>query len=129
MDILFAPVIPSAHRPMPPEHLILSYISASSSVTDQTSPGVRPPCGTLNAVGMKTGSIKWKVPLGYYPALMDKGLDPTGTQNFGGCVAMAGGLVFIEATADEKLRALHASDGKELWSFLLPAGGYATLSV
>ncbi|HNR06356.1 MAG TPA: PQQ-binding-like beta-propeller repeat protein [Saprospiraceae bacterium] len=92
-------------------------------------PGVRPPWGTLNAVDMNTGRLKWQVPLGYYPALKEKGLGATGTQNFGGCAVTAGGLVFIGATADERFRAFRASDGKELWSFQLPAGGYATPSV
>ena len=113
----------------PADHLRLSSMARSSSVADQTGPGVRPPWGTLNAVDLTTGSVKWKVHLGYYPALMDKGLAPNGTQNFEGCVATLGGLVFKGAAADERFRAFRASDRKELWSFRLPAGGYATPSV
>ena len=114
-----------------PTETLERYVLRSYKIlTDQDGyPGVRPPWGTLNAVDISTGMVKWKVPLGYYPALRDKGLAPTGTQNFGGCVATAGGLVFVGATADEKFRAFRASDGKELWSYQLPAGGYATPSV
>jgi quinoprotein glucose dehydrogenase len=107
------------------------YVLKSFKIlTDQEGfPASAPPWGTLNAVDMRTGTVKWQVPLGYYPKLKDRGINNTGTQNFGGCVATAGGLVFIGATADEMFRAFNASTGKELWSFKLPAGGYATPSV
>ncbi len=92
-------------------------------------PATRPPWGTLNAVDMTTFKLLWKVPLGAYPELLARGVPPTGTQHFGGCVATAGGLVFVGGSADEKFRAFSAATGKVLWEAQLPAGGYATPSV
>ncbi len=92
-------------------------------------PGSKPPWGTLNAVDIGSGQTKWSVPLGYYPKLKARGISNTGTQNFGGCVATSGGLVFVGSTADELFRAYHMDSGRELWSYQLPAGGYATPSV
>ena len=98
--------------------------------TDQDGfPASRPPWGTLNAVDLKTMQIKWKVPLGNYPALTARGIENTGTQNFGGCVSTAGGLVFIGGSADEMFRAFDAETGDILWEYKLPAGGYAVPSV
>ena len=57
---------------------------------------------------------------------MQKGIPPTGTQNLGGAVVTAGGLVIIGATRDEKLRIFDKRNGKLLWEYKLPAGGYAT---
>ncbi|MDZ4708743.1 MAG: PQQ-binding-like beta-propeller repeat protein [Saprospiraceae bacterium] len=107
------------------------YVLKSYKIfTDQEGfPASAPPWGTLNAVDMKTGQLKWQVPLGYYPKLKDRGFPNTGTQNFGGCVSTAGGLVFIGATADEMFRAFNVRNGAELWSYKLSAGGYATPSV
>jgi quinoprotein glucose dehydrogenase len=50
----------------------------------------------------------------------------TGTENFGGTIVTAGGLVFIAGTKDEKFRAFDKQSGKILWEAQLPAGGYAT---
>ena len=58
-----------------------------------------------------------------------KGIRNTGTLNFGGAVATAGGLIFVAATADEKIRAFEKHSGRVLWEHQLPAGGYATPSV
>jgi quinoprotein glucose dehydrogenase len=38
----------------------------------------------------------------------------------------SGGLVFIAATLDEKIRAFDRKTGKILWETKLPAAGYAT---
>jgi quinoprotein glucose dehydrogenase len=98
--------------------------------TDQEGfPASRPPWGTLNAVDLSTMQVKWKVPLGSYPELKERGIADTGTQNFGGCVATAGGLVFIGGSADEMFRAFDADTGEVLWEYKLSAGGYAMPAV
>lgn len=98
--------------------------------TDQAGyPAIKPPWGTLNAVDLNTGELKWKVPLGEYPELTARGIPPTGTENYGGPVVTAGGLVFIAATADETIRAFDKDTGQVLWRAPLPFGGNATPSV
>ena len=89
-------------------------------------PAVKPPWGTLNAIDLNTGEYKWTVPLGEWPELTAKGVPKTGTENYGGPVVTAGGLVFIAASRDEHIRAFDRKTGKELWKAPLPAAGYAT---
>jgi len=89
-------------------------------------PAVKPPWGTLNAINLNTGEYLWRVPLGIYPELIAKGYPPTGTENYGGPLVTAGGIVFIGATKDEMFRAFDRNTGRELWRTRLPAGGYAT---
>ncbi len=88
-----------------------------------------PPYGSLAAVDLNDGTIKWKRPLGEYPELVKLGMKDTGARNFGGAVATGGGLIFIGATPDEKFRAFDSETGEVLWEFQLPYGGYATPSV
>jgi quinoprotein glucose dehydrogenase len=93
-------------------------------------PAVKPPWGTLNAIDLDEGRIVWRVPLGEVPALADKGLRNTGSENYGGPVVTAGGLVFIAATTqDKKLRAFDKATGALLWEATLPAAGTATPAV
>lgn len=89
-------------------------------------PAVKPPWGTLNAINLNTGEIEWQVPLGEFEDLTAKGIPVTGTENYGGPVATAGGLIFIGATQDEKFRAFDKDNGAVLFETDLPAGGYAT---
>ena len=89
-------------------------------------PALRPPWGTLNALDLNTGEYLWKKPLGEFPELTAKGIPPTGTENYGGPIVTAGGVIFIAATKDEKFRAFDAKTGEKLWEVSLPAGGYAT---
>jgi quinoprotein glucose dehydrogenase len=89
-------------------------------------PAVKPPWGTLAAIDLNKGEIKWQRTLGEVPELSARGLPPTGTENYGGPVVTAGGLIFIAATKDEKIRAIAADTGERLWETSLPAGGYAT---
>lgn len=95
---------------------------------DDGYPAVKPPWGTLNAIDLNSGEYLWKVPLGEYPALRAQGVPPTGTSSYGGPVVTAGGLVFIAATLDEKIRAFDRRTGEILWEAQLPAAGYATPS-
>lgn len=90
-------------------------------------PAVKPPWGTLNALDLNTGRYLWKIPLGEYPELAAKGLANTGSENYGGPIVTAGGLVIIGATIyDRKLRAFDSATGKLLWQGALPYAGNAT---
>ncbi|CAN5898173.1 hypothetical protein BH23GEM7_BH23GEM7_29440 [soil metagenome] len=92
-------------------------------------PAVKPPWGTLNAIDLNTGEFVWRVTLGEYPELTARGIAITGTENYGGPVITAGGLLFIAATRDEKFGAFDKATGQLLWQTKLPFGGYATPSV
>ncbi len=96
---------------------------------DEGYPGITPPWGTLNAVDLNSGKLLWKVPLGEYPELTALGHPKTGTENYGGPAVTKGGLIFIAATKDSKIRAFDKKTGEEVWVADLPAPGYATPSV
>jgi quinoprotein glucose dehydrogenase len=90
-------------------------------------PAVVPPWGTLNAIDLNTGRYLWKIPLGEYPELAAKGMADTGSENYGGPIVTAGGLVIIGATIyDRKIRAFNSETGKLLWEGELPFAGTAT---
>ena len=93
-------------------------------------PPLTPPWGTLNAIDLNKGEIRWQIPFGEYPELVAKGIKDTGSDNYGGPVVTASGLVFIGATSfDKKFRAFDKLTGKLLWETVLPAAGNATPSV
>jgi quinoprotein glucose dehydrogenase len=112
------------------EYFNLPYTSTGYNkfLTKEKYPAVSPPWGTLNAINLNTGKLEWKVPLGEYPDLKAKGIPPTGTENYGGPVVTAGGLLFIAASRDGKFRAFNKRTGKILWETDLPAPGFATPS-
>ncbi len=92
-------------------------------------PGCKPPWGTLNCVDLNSGALLWQVPLGEYPELTAAGMPLTGTENFGGPTATAGGLVFVSGTRDARIRAFDSDTGEELWSAQLPFVGTAPPTV
>ena len=92
-------------------------------------PGCKPPWGTLNCINLNNGKLKWQVPLGEHKKLTKRGLPKTGTENFGGAVVTAGGLVFVGGTRDLKFRAFDKINGDELWGYKLPFGGSAPPAV
>jgi quinoprotein glucose dehydrogenase len=90
-------------------------------------PAVPPPWGTLTAIDMNRAAIRWQVPLGEVPG---SGLSGTGSENYGGPVVTASGVIFIGATNyDNKFRAFDGRNGRVLWDATLPAAGNATPAV
>lgn len=90
-------------------------------------PAIAPPWGTLNAIDLNTGDYAWKIPLGEYPELAARGITNTGSENYGGPVVTAGGLLFIGATNfDRKFRAFDKRTGELLWETTLPFSGNGT---
>ncbi len=87
----------------------------------------QPPWGSLVALDLAQGTIRWNEPLGTTADLLPN-LVPAvrGTPNLGGPIVTAGGLVFIGAAMDDYLRAFDVDTGAELWKSRLPAGGQAT---
>ena len=94
-------------------------------------PCTPPPFGSLVAVDLRTGAISWSVPLGdiarELPAeLRAKYPQGVGSPNLGGAIVTTGGVVFIGATRDARIRAFDLETGRELWRADLPAGARAT---
>ena len=89
------------------------------------APCTKPPWGTLDAVDLSSGRIKWRVPLGNLKHLAPwpVSLMIKGTIEFGGPMVTAAGLTFIAATADRQIRAFDTDTGAELWRDELPTTG------
>ncbi|MDG2003780.1 MAG: PQQ-binding-like beta-propeller repeat protein [Novosphingobium sp.] len=89
-------------------------------------PCQKPPFGTINALDLKTRKLVWSKSFGTsamagpfnFPSLLPIRM---GVPNMGGSVVTAGGLTFIGAAQDRRLRAYDSATGRELWSFDLPA--------
>ena len=93
-------------------------------------PPITPPWGTLNAIDLNAGTIRWTIPFGELPELAAKGLTNTGSDNYGGPVVTASGLLFIGATNfDRKFHAYDKRTGRLLWETTLPAAGNATPAI
>ena len=89
-------------------------------------PCQQPPWGSLTAIDLNSGEFRWRVRLGEFDELKEKGIPKTGAPNLGGPIVTAGGLVFIAATNDRRFRAFDKDTGEELWVASLPASGFAT---
>jgi len=95
-------------------------------VDERGLPGSKPPWGTLSAIDLAAGEIRWQIPLGDYPTAIADGRRGLGAENYGGPIVTAGGLLFIAATPDARIRAFAPQDGRLLWEAALPAAGFAT---
>jgi quinoprotein glucose dehydrogenase len=93
------------------------YVMRRRIIAPNHVPCTPQPWGSLVAVSLKTGERVWDVPLG---------MGGKGSLNLGGPIVTAGGLVFVGAALDRKLRAFDIETGRELWSGDLPAGARAT---
>ena len=98
-------------------------------VSPEGLPAISPPWGTLTAIDLNTGEHRWQVPLGEHAELKARGIPPTGTENYGGPVVTAGGVLFIAASKDGKFRAFNKRTGELLWEYELPAAGFATPAI
>ena len=113
---------PSTARSERPRYSFTGY---PRFLDNEGYPASKPPWGTLNCLDLNTGKLVWKVPLGEYPALTAQGAPITGTENYGGAIVTAGGLLFCSGTRDAKIRAFDKDTGAELWSGKLPWVGSA----
>ena len=114
----------SAQSPRPLKYTMDGY---NKFLDPDGYPAVAPPWGTLNAINLNRGEITWKIPFGEYPELVAQGMPDTGSENYGGPLVTAGGLLFIGATdRDKKFHAFDKASGKLLWETTLPASGNAT---
>lgn len=95
-------------------------------ITKSGLPALAPPWGVLNAVDMNSGEYTWKTVLGEDAFFKQKGVENSGSENYGGPVVTKGGLLFIAATKDCKIRGFNKRTGKLLWQATLPACGFAT---
>ena len=113
-----------------PEYYRIPYREGRGGkfLTMEGYPGVKPPWGHLSAIDLNTGEVLWKQPIGDYPELKAKGIH-AGSENFGAPVVTGGGLVFIAATRDEKIRAFNKKTGELVWEAGLPAAGIATPAI
>lgn len=117
-----------ARTPDPYLNLPYTMTGYNKFLTKEGYPAINPPWGTLNAIDLNQGKILWKIPFGETPEFKAKGII-TGTENYGGPVVTAGGLIFIGATKDEMFRVYNKRDGQVIWDYKLPAAGYATPAV
>jgi quinoprotein glucose dehydrogenase len=112
-------------EPTKPERPVYSHNGYPKFLDHEGYPATKPPWGTLNCIDLNTGKLEWQVPLGEYEELTREGIKKTGTENFGGAICTAGGVVFCAGTRDSRIRAFDSRTGAELWSHGLPFVGSA----
>jgi quinoprotein glucose dehydrogenase len=119
---------PSANAISEYDKMVYTSTGYNKFLTKEGYPAIMPPWGTLTAIDLQQGRIVWKDTLGDLPEFEARGIH-TGTENYGGPVVTAGGLLFIAATKDNRIRAFNKRTGQLLWQAQLPACGFATPTV
>ena len=120
-----------ADRSAPPEEGAKFTVAAQEStpyavkreplISPLGIPCTPPPWGMLHAVDMRTGELAWEVPLGTATDLTKVPAPKRwGSPNLGGPL-VTGGLIFIGASMDRRLRAYDLENGDLVWSAKLPA--------
>jgi quinoprotein glucose dehydrogenase len=125
LDYLIVRDREASHLPAKSERPRYNFTGYHRFLDNDGYPANKPPWGTLNCIDINTGKLVWTVPLGEYPELAAQGFHNTGTENYGGAIATAGGLLFCSGTRDAKIRAFDKDTGAELWSGKLPWVGIA----
>jgi quinoprotein glucose dehydrogenase len=97
------------------------YNSEFTRLKDENGyPGSKPPWGTITAINVNNGKIKWQIPFGEYKELTEKNVPITGTENYSGLTGTESGLLLATGTLDKKFIILDSENGNELWSYELP---------
>jgi quinoprotein glucose dehydrogenase len=125
VDYLLLRDRPASPPPAKSERPRYNFTGYPRFLDNEGYPANKPPWGTLNCLDLNNGKLVWSVPLGEYPELAAQGFAKTGTENYGGAIATAGGLLFCSGTRDAKIRAFDKDTGAELWSGKLPWMGIA----
>jgi quinoprotein glucose dehydrogenase len=125
IDYLLLRDRPNPPSQKPPERPHYGFTGYPHFYDNEGYPANKPPWGTLDCLDLNTGKLLWAVPLGEYPELTARGIPKTGTENYGGPIVTAGGLVFCSGTRDAKIRAFDKDTGAELWAAKLPWVGIA----
>ena len=109
-----------------PLHGTPYHLEQGPVMSPMFTPCFAPPFTKLVAVDLQQGAIKWEVTLGTLDKLMPIPLPiKWGAPSFGGPIVTAGGIVFIGATADSRIRAFNINTGEELWQDELPTGAFS----
>ncbi|MEO6550789.1 MAG: pyrroloquinoline quinone-dependent dehydrogenase [Ferruginibacter sp.] len=122
------PFIDAIDKKNDPFRLPYTIVGYNKFLTKEGLPAIAPPWGTLNAINLNTGEYLWKTTLGT-DADFPTSKEATGTENYGAPVVTAGGLLFIAATKDGKLRAFNKRTGAVLWEAKLPSAAFATPAI
>lgn len=90
----------------------------------------KPPYGTMNAIDLRSGKVKWSMPLGTIQDMPIHGFVPgvqipLGMPTMSGPLATRTGLVFFAGTLDNYIRAINTDTGEVVWKARLPVASQA----